>query len=118
MTLLTAASGPLMAQTDETARTMVRRVLTKLVGGQVYRLRITPVMWDVDGGPRMVHSILLLDGLGRELPTPRGGHMAIVGVLRLAFPTQWFDMACEYDVPSGGLHRYDPPVPSFLREAS
>ncbi|MFE9844758.1 hypothetical protein [Streptomyces goshikiensis] len=93
-------------------------MLTKLVRGRVFRVRITPVMWDVDGGPRLVHSVLLLDGLGRELPTPRGGHMAVTSALWLAFPQQWFDMACEYDVASGFLYRYDPPVPGFLREAA
>lgn len=118
MTLLQTAAGPLLAQADKTTRAKVRRFLAGLVGDRVYRVRITPVMWDVDGSPRMVRSVLLLDGLGHELPTPKGGHQAVAGALRLAFPKQWFDMACEYDVASGGLHRYDPPVPSFLREAS
>ncbi|MFF1341075.1 hypothetical protein ACFVYT_24680 [Streptomyces sp. NPDC058290] len=115
MTLLKTAAGPLMAKANKTGRAKVRRALLALMGDRVYRVRITPVMWDVDGGPRMVRSVLPLDGLGRELPTPKGGHMAVVGVLRLTFPEQWFDMACEYGVSSGELHRYDPPVPRFLR---
>ncbi|MFJ7269354.1 hypothetical protein ACIQV3_22380 [Streptomyces sp. NPDC099050] len=115
MTLLKAAAGPLMAKANKPARTKVRRALVALMGDRVYRVRITPVMWDVDGGPRMARVALLLDGLGRELPTPKGGHQIVVGALRLAFPDQWFDMACEYDVASGELHRYDVPVPSFLR---
>lgn len=118
MTLLKSAAGPLMAKANKTARTKVRRALVALMGDRVYRVRVTPVMWDVDGGPRMSRVALLLDGLGRELPTPKGGHQIVVGALRLAFPDQWFDMACEYDVASGELHRYDVPVPSFLREAS
>jgi hypothetical protein len=118
VTLLQTATGPLMAKANKAARTKVRRALTALMGDRVYGVRITPVMWDVDGGPRMVRAVLLLDGLGRELPTPKGGHAVIVGALRVAFPEQWFDTACEYGVSSGELRRSDPPVPSFLREAS
>lgn len=118
MKLLTPMAGPLMAQADEDGKAKVRRALTSLLGDRVYRVRVTPVMWDVDGSPQMKRVVLLLDGLGREIPTPRGGHQQIVGILWLAFPRQWLDTACEYGVSSGELRRYDAPVPGFLRQVA
>lgn len=115
MKLLKPMTGPLMATADENARVNVRVALASLHGPRVFRVRVTPVMWDVDGTPQLARSVLLLDGLGREIPTPRGGHSVVAEALRRAFPELWFDMACEYGVSSGELHRYDPPVPSFLR---
>jgi hypothetical protein len=111
-------TGPLMAQADEDGRAKVRGALTRLLGDRAHRVRVTPVMWDVDGSPQMRRVVLLLDGLGREIPTPRGGHQEIVRILWMAFPEQWLDTACEYGVASGELHRYDAPVPRFLRAAS
>ncbi|MFD7554177.1 hypothetical protein ACFV9E_06505 [Streptomyces sp. NPDC059835] len=118
MKLLAPMAGPLMATADESARVNVRTVLAGLHGPRIFRVRVTPVMWDVDGTPQLARSVLLLDGLGREIPTPRGAHKVVVDVLRAAFPDQWFDVACEYGVASGELHRYDVPVPSFLRVAA
>ncbi|WP_157854935.1 hypothetical protein [Streptomyces virginiae] len=108
-------AGPLMAQADEDGRAKIRRALTGLLGNRAFRIRITPVMWDVDGSPQMRRVVLLLDGLGREIPTPRGAHQLIVDAVWSVFPEQWLDVACEYGVSSGELRRYDAPVPSFLR---
>ncbi|MFF4848735.1 hypothetical protein [Streptomyces sp. NPDC001194] len=118
MKLLTPMTGPLMAQADEGGRAKVCRALTSLLGDRARRVRVTPVMWDVDGSPQMKRVVLLLDGLGREIPTPRGGHHEVVRILWLGLPKQWLDTACEYDVSSGELHRYDPPIPCFLRQVA